>query len=95
MKILKIYGYQIYKPKEFKKEHKVESKECVAETGADERKQKEEDPLVPLVAHVIKILHSVFPNVEVYINNQQIYDSNRLFAHKSCFSKNFMRFISE
>ena len=62
---------------------------------ADEEKEKEEDSPVPLVAHVIKFLHSVFSNVEVCINNQQVYDSNGLFAHKFQFSKIFKRIISE
>ena len=41
------------------------------------------------------ILHSVFSNGEVYINNQQIYNSNRLYAHNSYVSNNFKRAISE
>ena len=31
----------------------------------------------------------------MYINNQQIYNSNGLYAHKSCFSNNFKGAISE
>ena len=38
---------------------------------------------------------SIFSNVEVYINNQQIYNSNGLFAHKSYISNNFEAAISE
>ena len=34
-------------------------------------------------------MHSIFLNVEVYINNQQIYNSNGLYAHKSNISNNF------
>ena len=34
-------------------------------------------------------MHSIFSNVEVYINNQQIYNSNGLNAHKSYISNNF------
>ena len=34
-------------------------------------------------------------NVEVYINNQQIYNSNGLYAHKSYFSNNFKGAITE
>ena len=34
-------------------------------------------------------MHSIFSNVEVYINNQQIYNSNGLYVHKSYISNNF------
>ena len=40
-------------------------------------------------------MHSIFSNVEVYINNQQIYNSNELYAHKSYISNNFKAAISE
>ena len=40
-------------------------------------------------------MHSIFSNVEVYINNQQIYNSNGLYAHKSYISNNFKGAISE
>ena len=40
-------------------------------------------------------MHSIFSNVEVYINKQQIYNSNGLYAHKSCISNNFEAAISE
>ena len=40
-------------------------------------------------------MHSIFSNVEVYINNQQIYISNGLYAHKSYISNNFKAAISE
>ena len=53
-----------------------------------------EEP-VPLVTHVNNISHSIFSNVEVYINNQQIYNSNGLHAHKSSNSNNFKGAISE
>ena len=39
--------------------------------------------------------HSIFSNVEVYINNQQFYNSNGLFAHISYSSNNFKGAISE
>ena len=64
-----------------KKEHKEEAK-------AEEEETAEEEA-VPLVTHVNNILHSIFSNVEVYINNQQIYNSNGLFAHKSYIYNNF------
>ena len=40
-------------------------------------------------------MHSIFPNVEVYIKNQQIYISNGLYAHKSYISNSFTAAISE
>ena len=40
-------------------------------------------------------MHSIFSNVEVYTNNQQIYNSNGLYAHKSYISNNFKGAISE
>ena len=40
-------------------------------------------------------MQSIFSNVEVYINNQPIYNSNGLYAHKSYISNNFKAAISE
>ena len=40
-------------------------------------------------------MHSIFSNVEVYINNQQIYNSNGLYAHKSYISNSFKVIITE
>ena len=40
-------------------------------------------------------MHSRFSNVEVYINNQQIYISMGLYAHKSYSLNNFKAAISE
>ena len=71
-----------------KKEYKEEAK-------AEKEGTAEEDAPVPFVTHVNNILHSIFFNVEVYINNQRIYKSNGLYAHKSYFYNNFKRFISE
>ena len=52
----------------------------------DEEKQEDS---AHLVTHVNNILHSTFSNVEVYINNQQIYHSNGLDGHKSYIFNNF------
>ena len=41
------------------------------------------------------ILHSIFSNVEVYINNQQIYKSNGLYSNNSYISNNYKGAISE
>ena len=71
-----------------KKEHKEEAK-------AEEEETAEEEAPVPLVTHVNSILHSIVCSVEVYINNQQIYNSNWLYAHKSYISNNFKGAISE
>ena len=75
-------------PRRFKKEHKEEAK-------AEEEETVEEEAPVPLVTHKNNILHSIFSNVEVYINIQQIYNSNGLYAHKFCISNNFKGAISE
>ena len=80
--------YEPYNSQEVKKEHRDEAK-----TG-DEETAKREAP-VPLVTHVNSILHSIFSNVEVFINNQQIYNSNGLYAHKFYISNNFKGAVSE
>ena len=90
LKLVRGRGYEFYNTKDVKKEHKEEAKAEEEETAEDE----EEAP-VPLVTHVNNILHSIFSNVEVYINNQQIYNSNGLYAHKSYISNNFNGAISE
>ena len=83
-------GYKTYSTKDNKKKHKEKAKAEEEETMEEER----EAP-VPLVAHVKKHLHSMFSNVEAYNNNQQIYKSNDLYAHKSYISINFKGLISE
>ena len=55
----------------------------------------EEDEGVPHITHVNNILHSLFSNAELYINNQQIYNSNGLYAHKSHISNNFRSTLSD
>ena len=68
-------------PKSSKKgKHKEDAK-------AEDEKTAEEEAPVPLVTHVNNILQSTFSNVEVYINNQQIYNSNGLYARKSSFQQ--------
>ena len=42
------------------------------------------------ITHVNNILHSMFSNSELYINNHQIYNSNGLYSHKSHISNNFI-----
>ena len=75
LKLVKGRVYETYNTKEVKKEHKEEAK-------AEKEETADEEP-VPLVTHVNNILHSIFSNVEVYISNQQIYNSSGLYAHKS------------
>ena len=84
-------GYDTYESKEKKKEHKDESI-VFTETGTDDSDEEEE---VARVTYVNNIMHSIFSIVEVYINNQQIYNSNGLYAHKSYISNNFKGAISE
>ena len=90
LKFVKGSGYDTYESKEKKKEHKDESV-VSTETGTDDSDEEE----VARVTYVNNIMHSIFSNVEVYINNQQIYNSNGLYAHKSYISNNFKAGISE
>ena len=73
LKFVKSRGYNIYKSKEKKKEHKDESV-VFTETGTDDEEEEE----VARVTYVNSIMHSMFSNIEVYINNQQIHNSNGL-----------------
>ena len=91
LKFVKGRGYNTYESREKKKEHKDESV-VFTETGTDEEEEQEE---VARVTHVNNILHSIFSIVEVYINNQHIYNSNGLYAHKSYISINVRTAISE
>ena len=67
LKFVKRRGYDTYENKEKKKEHKDESL-VFSETSNDEEEQEE----VARVTYVNNIMHSIFSNVEVYINNQLI-----------------------
>ena len=91
LKFVKGRGYDTYESKERKKEHKDESV-VFTETGTDDSDEEKE---VARVTYVNNIMHSIFSNVEVYINNQQIYNFNGLYAHKSCISNNFKASISQ
>ena len=82
-------GYDTHESKEKKKEHNDESV-VSTETGTDDGEEE-----VARVIYVNNIMHSIFSNVEVYINNQQIYNSNGLYAHKCYISNNFKAAISE
>ena len=89
LKFVKGRGYDTYENKEKKKEHKDESV-VFSETGYEEKEEE-----VARVTYVNNMMHSIFSNVEVYIINQQIYNSNGLYAHKSYISNNFKAAISE
>ena len=65
-------GYETYITKEVKKEPKEQSK-------TDVETKKEQDAPVFVVTHVNKFLHSIFSIVEAFMNNQQNYNSNRLY----------------
>ena len=92
LKFVKGRGYDTYESNEKKKEHKDESV-VFTETGSDDSDDEEKE--VARVTYVNNIMHSIFSNVEVYINNQQIYNSNGLYAHKSYISNNFKGAITE
>ena len=62
------------------------------ETGAGDDQEEEE---VARVTYVNNILHSIVSNMEVYINNKQIYNFKGLHAHKFYISNNFKAAISE
>ena len=90
LQFVKGRGYDTYESKEKKREHKDESV-VSTETGDDSHQEEE----VARVTYVNNIMHSIFSNVEVYINNQQIYISNGFNAHKSYISNKFKAAISE
>ena len=72
LKFVERRGYDTFESQEKKKEHTDESV-VLAETGDDA-----DDEEVPRITYVSNIMHSIFSNVEVYINNQQVYISNGL-----------------
>ena len=91
VKFVKGRRYDTYESKEKKKEHN-DGSVVFTETGTDDEEEQEE---VARVTYVNNRMHSIFSNVEVYINNQQIYNSNGLYVQKSYNSNNFKAAISE
>ena len=89
LKFVKGRGYDKFESREKKKKHTDESV-VFTETGDDEDEEK-----VAWVTYLNNILQSIFSNVEVYINIGQIYNSKKLYAHKSYISNNFKAAISE
>ena len=88
LKFVKRRGYNTYESKENKKEHKDESV-VFTETGDDEEEE------VARVTYANNIMPSIFSSVEVYINNQHIYNPIGLYSHKPYISNNFKAAISE
>ena len=91
VKLVKGRGYDTHKSKEAKKEHKNEEQPTEAATNDEE----DDTNSVLLLNYVNNTMLSIFSNVEVCINNQQIYNSIGLYAHKSYISNNVKRAISE
>ena len=88
LRLFRCRGYETYNSKKVKKEHNEEAK-------AEEEETAEEDAPVPLDTQENNILHSFFSNVEMYINNQQMYNTIGLYAHKSYIFNDFKGTISE
>ena len=65
LKFVKGRGYETYKTKKKLKKEQKEAK-------ANEETEDEQEVPVPLVTNLNNCLHSIFSNVEVYINCQQI-----------------------
>ena len=91
VKLVKGRGYDTQKSKEAKKEHKNEEQP----TQAAANDERDDTNSVTLLTYLNNIMLSIFCTAEVYLNNQQIYYSNGLNAHKSCFSNNFKGAFSE
>ena len=92
LKFVKGRCYDTYESKEKKKEHKGEPV-VFTETGTDDEEREQEE--VARFTCVNNIMQSIFSNVEVYIDNQQIYNYNGLYAHESYISNSFKAAISE
>ena len=86
-KPLKRRGFHTYKTTKKKKEHKEDT--VFTETGDDDVEFIEEGEEVPHITHVNNLLHSIFSNAKLYLNNHQVYNSNGLYAYKSHISDSF------
>ena len=93
VKLVKGRGFNTYETTEKKKEHKEDA--VFTETGGDDVEFLEEDEGVPHSTHVNTIVHSIFSNAELYINNHQIYISNGPYAHKSHIFNTFKSTLSD
>ena len=65
-------GFDSYKTTKKKKEHKEDT--VFTKTVDDDVEFIEEGKGVPHITHANNILHSIFSNAEIYINNHQIYN---------------------
>ena len=92
-KLVKGRVFDTHKTTEKKEEHNEGT--VFTETGDDDIEFIEGDEGVLHTTHVNSILHSIFSNAELYINNHQIYKSNGLYAHKSHISNNFESTLSD
>ena len=68
---------------------KVESKEVKKEYNEAEVKKAvaDDDNEVPVITHVNNIMHSIFSNVDVYLNNQQVHNSKGFMLKHPTFPK--------
>ena len=67
IKLAKGRSFDTCRTTEKKKEHEEDA--VFTETGDDDVEFVEEDKGVPHITHVNNILHSIFSNAELYINN--------------------------
>ena len=93
IKLVKGRSFDAYKTTEKKHEHKEDN--VFTETGDDDVELIVEDEGVPHITHVNTILHSIFSNSELYINNHQICTSNGPYAHKFHISNSFKSTLSD
>ena len=93
IKIVEGRGLDTYKTIEKKKERKEDT--VFTATGQDDVEFIEEEEGVLHITHVNDVLHCIFSNAELYLNNHQIYNSNGLYAHKSHISINFKSTLSD
>ena len=93
IKLVKGRGFDTYKTREKKKEHKEDT--VFSETSNGDVEFIEEGQGVPHITHVNNILHSNFSNAELFIINHQIFNSNGLYARKSNISNNFKIILTD
>ena len=70
-------------------------KEHKGESNLDDEPEEDVEPPISPITREINVFNSFFSNVEVCISNQQIHNSNGLYAHKSHVSNNFKGAILE
>ena len=87
MKLVEGRAFDTDKTREKRKDRQEDT--IVTETGDDDIECIEKGEGIPHITHVNKILHSIYSNAELYINNHQIYNSNGLDAQKCDIANNF------